>query len=519
MNYNSLGNYAGGIGNSIVSIDKNPISHNSGCSNDPQWLFDDTLIYQNNNGPSFLETYHVPSGNKTRVSNEGATTLIAKYGVWMAYLASGLHETRINDDFRIQFTRPWSIGKDLTLLLSNFENTELYLYNIYGERLRTMVLSAPLLEAFHLDASKISFKLVTGQFFWNEIEFALLPNPFNIKAIDNYYLVYQTDGIAVVHNKQYMGWKSGTDGNTHRPDAFIGANDIHVVYAESPAGIPDSIKAMSFPLSSSSSVKDPLPLPTKNNAYPRRIFFCPYQSYNTRPDWGITDRYIGNVVMPDPEFYASMELALIQPYGKINLNFINTTLAYYLHGKDNIDISKDDYNNLVNNYPEKPIIFYLDNDVWPDTLPSWINPKRTWLGVQVYRNQFESLVNFENRAYKNVLHASTFDLPLVLTPMFYDRSYHNLNTIIECMPFYDELIREFFIIGVMPFSDCRPGGMKTYPILYDYAQAIYDAISERPNRYDYWVSSNYRNDMKQQLNYSTLVLSSQQRAIWKGVVG
>lgn len=524
MNYNKYGDYAAGIGNWAVSVNKQIISDKSGCNTDPQWLNDYELIYQNNNDSvSYLEKYNIETQNRSKIDSIGASYLYARNNVWIAQLSAFTFTTRFSSGAQIHQTRPWSVGYDGTCLLSNLENNTLFLYNQYGVLLRTIYLET-FTEAFHTLSNEVSYKLANGKFYWNESLFNLLSNAANIKQVGNSYLCYQTGETGVLHNDQYMGWKFGTYGKTYLPDAFLLSNgDAEVAYAENAAEIPSSIKLVHLLDSNETDVRDipkPIPMPIKNNAYPRRIFFCPYQSYNTRQDWGVTSRYIGNVVMPDRAFYPQMTLPLIQPYGQFNPIYINTTLAYYVHANPN-DLQKalDECNDLIDNYPEKPIIFYLDGD-WRSIVPLTFNMNKTWLGVQAYRDRDESIEAFGLRIDRQLDYITdTYDLPIVLTPMFFDRGYHTESQIIECMPIYDQFIREYFIIGVMPFSDCRPGGMKTYPILYDYAQAIYDAIPERPNRYDYWVSDNYREDMKRQLDYSSIVLSSQQRKIWKDIVG
>ena len=64
----------------------------------------------------------------------------------------------------------------------------------------------------------------------------------------------------------------------------------------------------------------------------------------------------------------------------------------------------------------------------------------------------------------------------------------------------------------MPFSDMRPGGMNTHPELKAQAKRIFKAIGERPNRFDYWVSENYKSNMLSKIQYSTLILTDPERS-------
>lgn len=188
----------------------------------------------------------------------------------------------------------------------------------------------------------------------------------------------------------------------------------------------------------------------------------------------------------------------------------NLIIAYWVSGGTMEELRGEYFKAL--RLPEKPIIAYLDGRGWPSTCPSWMLGNRTWLGVQAYRGETESLSEFTHQMEKILGGLYSWNLPIMLTPQFYDRNGTvGVSHALANMPVYEKLINEHYIVGMMPFADRRPGGMKDHQVLADSCWNFTQAVPDRPNRHDYWTPKSVdmittlRNKLQQ--STSMLVLS------------
>lgn len=260
------------------------------------------------------------------------------------------------------------------------------------------------------------------------------------------------------------------------------------------------------------------PLPAfKPDKYARKMFLAPYDSYSNR--YGITSRPIGNMAFPYIEYVSQMKVPTIMAFDTYMQQYENKCLYYYTHcGGNKLDNGKAQY-EFFNNKPEKPRILYLDGDGWPEKLPDWIDERITFPSIQMYRNKNESLSAFSDRMIKVCKIVKQYKLPMVANIGCYDRNGSlTIDQILECFPVYDEMLREYRFIGIMPFSDMRPDGMVQYPILYDYLQLMYNAIPSRPNRLDGWNFENIEESIRIKLDYEMPMFSDAEIDYIKGLL-
>ena len=140
-------------------------------------------------------------------------------------------------------------------------------------------------------------------------------------------------------------------------------------------------------------------------------------------------------------------------------------------------------------YPAKPVVAYLDNLGWPEANP--FTSTRVWPSIQAYPRVGESVDAFKARVEAAVVRVAAYGLPMVLTSRFDDTAGTiPVDLALQYMPVYEHLLREYYFVGHMPFSDRRGNAIATNPALWTWARAFQNAISlGRPNRYDYWQPS------------------------------
>lgn len=172
-------------------------------------------------------------------------------------------------------------------------------------------------------------------------------------------------------------------------------------------------------------------------------------------------------------------------------------VAFALHAGNHDDMLKQVIKATGPGWPIKPLVAYMDSgdpELFPAVAPSWLSSDRVWPSFAAYRNPNEPLDVFRFRCETILERMQAWGNYIVLTPAFYTRNKNPDGTpvvpvaqIMECMPLYEEWIRNYPICGVMPFADLRPSGMGDHPEFYNMARAFLDAIpANRPNRYDYW---------------------------------
>jgi len=226
----------------------------------------------------------------------------------------------------------------------------------------------------------------------------------------------------------------------------------------------------------------PAPIPAVE-PLPRKLWVAPIWSHGR---YGDTDDHVGNAiwcVTEDAERLTAHGFPLITT-GPVDAAR-DLTVAYWCSGAHRDDLGARVREALT--WPEKPVIAYLDQDGWPDPKPSWVT-ERVWPSIMAYRNAGESLSAFDARLTAILRRVRGYDRPMFLTPAFYTRNGAvPVSDILACMPLYDRWMREFEIVGFMPFADRRPTGMLQHPEFRVWARAFL-AASVRPTRHDYWTS-------------------------------
>ncbi len=276
---------------------------------------------------------------------------------------------------------------------------------------------------------------------------------------------------------------------------------------------------------------DPLP------AYPRRLLFCPYASFNRKgdgspadgnwPDLTVTPEtpYFGNCVLASRFYYGKlhtlgapstllMDVTGIDPAGldhggepflaEYDPAWLNPTLAYFIHGAGSaIQRHEDNYRRAAS-LPAKPIAFYLDaRDGWPARMPGWMDPNRTWIAFQAYRQIGETVTEFRDAVFDVIERLKTWRCPLILTLQAYDLSgAMKTQDVVDIYPVYDAIVRGHKeIMGVMPFADQRPGGMASHIEIWWQVKRMWDATMGRPNRFDHWVPDDIYGAIDQLMQY------------------
>jgi hypothetical protein len=267
---------------------------------------------------------------------------------------------------------------------------------------------------------------------------------------------------------------------------------------------------------------------------PRKMWVTPFFSHSKRyGDTPLAD-HVGNaitVVAGDENNLAGSlreELDRIRPLAQpmfvqgntqVDAVNINQTIAWWVSGKDIEDLRFNVERALAKE--EKPVIAYLDQRLWPSARPTWMTD-RVWPAVQAYRSPGEVLGTFQATMETTLGRVQAYGQPIVLTPRFDDfNGQGSIQQTLECMPLFDRWLRDYFCVGIMPFSDRRGNGISKSPQLKAWAMAFLNANPARPNRFDYWVPSGslaaaLRNKLQQQTN--TIVLMPEEKLYLLGLL-
>lgn len=246
-------------------------------------------------------------------------------------------------------------------------------------------------------------------------------------------------------------------------------------------------------------------------AYPRPIAFAPFFMWTNRADWGDCPNPYGNMALVTADVAQKTALPLIQMWtGAVSQGHLGRTWAYFLHWEAAVAGAREQYEALLA-LPERPIFFYAP---WEGDLPGWVETRRTFPTLTLYREAGQSLEAFEARQRERLARVAAWGLPMGIIPQAYDRARGEAgkNEALETVPLVDGWIREFPIVGVFPFSERRPGGMGDYEDLSLRYRWMARAVPARPNRYDYWLSANWQHDLRaSKLKYTLLNLRAEER--------
>lgn len=167
---NSRGLFAFGVGDGIVSVNAfgqdKPLIVSTGsgpgtAAGGVKFLTDDELVYQVDEPAikrSWLQAYHTVTGVYRPIDeDEGASAITAGRGFGAFYVQSGTFRTRTTRGWHVDGWHPHSIGADDTVLMGNFNNDRLRIYDFAGNLVKSedQLHQGPVLEACHLAADDV----------------------------------------------------------------------------------------------------------------------------------------------------------------------------------------------------------------------------------------------------------------------------------------------------------------------------------------------------------------------------
>lgn len=277
-----------------------------------------------------------------------------------------------------------------------------------------------------------------------------------------------------------------------------------------------SLSSLSWqPFFGPAPVPVPPPVPNPNvdlRPHPRPLWLAPYHQITDR--WGDSPDALGNALLILPEspeesietYHARIRRGasrgkplILTPEG-FNREWESLVVAWYFHEptRDAMIDKLNRFASLVWPQPalDKPVIAYIDDsDAWqseirlPTTITIWPSP-------QFYRNQGESLSDFDARCQSTLNELTNHGhYGIVPTIGAFDRNGEvPVEEMVEAFRLFHNYPRLYQIVGYLPFTDMRQGagvgGMNLHPSL---KAAVSDLVrmnpEDRPNRFSYWVPS------------------------------
>lgn len=283
-----------------------------------------------------------------------------------------------------------------------------------------------------------------------------------------------------------------------------------VVVSNAQGGTADYIPSSSFV---EMGTTDPPPAPIETGylkSYERKLFFGCYNAFTPRSDYenATAATYIGNILLDGP-YPGEPPLPFIQDVGSYVPSLEHVTVGYRIEAQGEFANFRPAYDQGLA-LPEKPITMVGDSphpSFWPTTLPPWIDRHRTFFGVELYRLPGpESVEDCETRWEQLLVWAGQHDLPLVIVLQSYDANGQlSADDVVEMYPAVDRLVRQRpnQIIGFFCFSWGRPGSMTDHPAIMAGTRRFFNAVPARPNRFDGWLSSTWKIDLKTKCQYTT----------------
>ena len=302
---------------------------------------------------------------------------------------------------------------------------------------------------------------------------------------------------------ELSGYIFVTDGkDCNRPDAAEQSDtSLLIVYSdlrdtERPQDIKEARFNTSDPRINFGSTEPPLPVPSGEIMFPafdRPMWQAPFFSHHPRYGDTPSDRHVGNAIYVDwDDNNAERLLNLGYPlivnvdHPKAKTLSPNLTIAWFVSGGSMQELEAV-VNSIERDYPEKPIIAYLDGRSWVPSSFHWVT-ENIWPGIQAYRFPGESLDDFVSKVGNVVDIVKEYNRPMCLVSRFDDfNGSSTVDRTLECMPHYETWLRTYQFVAHMPFADRRGNGIANNPRLWNWARMFQFAIpSQRPNRFDYW---------------------------------
>lgn len=260
---NNRGHVVGGQGDGVVSINRVRIAGlNDDLTGDTPaggrvWVDDDTILYQTyENGQPILQTYHVPTKKKTKVSNRGANFLGGGGGRWIAHGVgldgiTGGYGIRY-DSHNMFYSERGSIvdvGRDGTFCLNEDYQSDGYQQALYAlDGRRTALPDEPLFSAQVLGPTSLIWVPFGGGEFRTlnarvpkQAGNALSPKVCRVGNED--WVVYYSDKFGLICHPfdELMGYVLDDTGHSFWHDAMSFNNTIRVTYAHRAGEAPQDV--------------------------------------------------------------------------------------------------------------------------------------------------------------------------------------------------------------------------------------------------------------------------------------
>lgn len=489
--FNDFGDYVHGIAGVGVYLNGQRLWDQAGGR---AWLNNYELLTQRFDGGARLSSYIIPSKEWKDIKVAPITELYAKNNVWNIFYPDNGVEDSYGRHFPLaangpvaydgsyamktlyQSDGPWTII-DQFGNIKEFSSGNANQINIFSKDEIIWVDNRNIPHAIGLPVPTP----VSSLFNWLKIG----------KIGNEFWQLYQDDfGRLLFHPfDSNDGYIVAPAGNTFGPDVFVVGNSCLFTW-----GLDQGETTLGFATIDLTSPRVPL----KNTqvsvgepmirAFERPMWQAPFFSHSAK--YGITsaDKHVGNSIwIPSAEIHLAQETnmpLIVAPESEIPNWAYNVTVAYWCSGATIEELVGKVNQCLM--LPEKPIIAYLDHTNWPQANP--FKSDRVWPSIQCYKFPTEAISSFKTRLDECIRIVSSYELPMCLTTRFDD--FNGDSTImktLECMPLYEDWLRNFNFVAHMPFSDRRGNAISANESLWKWATAFLYAIPfGRPNRYDYW---------------------------------
>ncbi len=458
------------------------------------WLNDDTWIEQRG---SDANGWQIVASDGRILDNRGAAFLAAGGEKW-----AGWPPPRGNFGELPPESQVWDIGFDGTVIWTPLRNS-----GGNGEPPRQLAIwgsdarwTIPARTARAASGGHFVCALYDGRIWSNTLGYAVIPAkvmPFSAVYVNGWVLYYTDAYLVLQHFDRAEGVVVAT-APTYSPDLVrLSDGTLKVAWSSNPSEM--NVHTMLFApnfatqdLSGLSDTAQPSPpassdgaisLPTIERPIWQAPFFSHSHQYGSTP----LEQHVGNCAwVRTSEMDVAPPMAHITTVddGNVAAANLNLTVAWWVSGAT--------IGNLLNavnvalEYPEKPVIAYLDSIDWPEANP--FSSMRVWPSIQAYPRVNESVEAFRVRLEGGVVRVAGYGLPLVLTSRFDDTAGTiPVETLLGYMPIYESLLRNYYFVAHMPFSDRRGNAISSNKALWQWARGFQNAISlGKPNRFDYW---------------------------------
>lgn len=498
MEFNSRGQTAAGIGDGIISLDNEPITRGSSAA----WYDDDNIVFQRlDDGFARVSLYNIHDKSYNTEYNAPAGTVMGGGGTWAAFLANPITFVTSIGHF---------VNNESGLVAVGAEGQVCYkpLYQSAGPyRIRQKNGVDWLLSSADITDVQL---IRNGEAIWrqgNQLFSIGLPTPIQLWNAGNiwrprvafnngeWYISYMSEQLngLVAHKLLDKSKFKLFPGSNYFNHNLCSVNNVIIIgWASSEGEQPGQITVQPIIQFGDS---EPIPTPVGETkmirAFERTFWQAPYLSHHKRYGDTSPERHVGNSIHVDWE---DDNLGRFLSLGKGLIFDIDNALGFTV--VEGLVVtwycSANNLNDLgakverAKTFPERPIIAYLDSRDWPANRPDWLTTN-VWPSIQAYPAASEPLNNFIMNIESLIQRVDSYEQPMCLASRTSEGNA-DYAYILQCVPFYEEWLRNFFFVAHMPFSDRRGNGIQKNENLWQAMRAFQYAIPfGQPNRFDYWI--------------------------------